>query len=1152
MTPDRWQHVKQLYLQIRDEASDRRVSALRALCGDDQQVRAEVESLLRYGDQAADFLENPALRITLDPNGRESEPLPVGRRIGGYTIIREIASGGMGVVYEAQQEHPNRVVALKVMKTGLTSASARRRFEHESETLARLQHPGIAQVYEAGTHAEGGREIPYFAMELVQDPRTITEYAVERDLNHTRRIELFIDVCDAVHHGHQKGVIHRDLKPANIVVSAAGQPKVIDFGIARMMDTAATVIATQTATGQLVGTLQYMSPEQIDGDHHELDVRSDVYALGVVLFELLCGQLPYDVTRSGIYAAAQTIKERSPLRPSAIDRALRGDLDTIILRCLEKDRGRRYQSVADLAADLRRHLRHEPIEARRDSTFYVLRRNLYRHRWATGVAAIVLGAVVAAAWAVSWSVKAEEARMRSALSLARTWTRDNAPVAAAPALWAEFLNRDCDRTRFALWEFYLKYPRVYADGEFGSLVDVEYSPSGQWLATVTQKEEGQVVVREADTGVPWHKSLLPRVQARSLKFSPAEPVRLYIGDRDGWVRIFAFDEETGLASDEDKLAPLRLWDEAESIRSAVGQLAVSPCGRWLAAGSDFSKTDNGKPTPPDARIRLWRLQSGDVPGEVRHEWNEAGWSLAGLGFSGDGQMLAITLTRYDDRHADRSRVLVLKTETGEPACEPKLSSTLRRGALFSEDATTLLSGDNDLLAWNIPGNAESKYPMGRTWGIRALAAGRGRMAPSVVAGCGDGSVRCLDALTGRFLPVRGYHDIPIADPVDVAVSPDGRHVASVARDGLSVWRILAANDIRLSWSLSTGEAIALAGNGLVAAHTVESSDSLPLKQRPSVVELWSAGSRVSRIPSDADCLMALSAGGNCLALYSHAVLTPDEGNVHFRIRFFDSPDWTDRQHLVVDLDQPVTALEWLDPEGRFLLVGFKGGRVAVCTAEEAPGGINTRLTTVHQFGTEVTRFAIDDRGEWLAACSEGGKDIEPKGRVVLWRTVDIIRNTTADGTSTVQPVAEFEPDSLVWSVALVRDRSNRLLIATSGRPREVHLWDARSGADRGSLIGHGDAVRRCVALGDHQLLTSSDDLTVRLWDVTTREELCVLDRTEATRARIAIAGSKIAVACERGVRILDIGDVDRVIRNNRFYEEARRARLEHGSNGAWR
>jgi len=1139
MTPERWQQVKRVYTLVRGEAPERRGAALQALCGDDAELYAEVESLLRHGDQAESFLEEAALRVVTDGGGDGDTPAVIGRRIGAYTVIREIAAGGMGVVYEARQEHPSRVVALKVMKAGLSSPSARRRFEDESQTLARLQHPGIAQVYEAGTHAEGGSDLPYFAMELVPDATTITEFATAQRLDLRRRLELFIDVCEAVHYGHQKGIIHRDLKPANILVSATGQPKIIDFGIARMLDPAAAV-ATQTATGQLVGTLQYMSPEQIDGDPHAVDVRCDVYALGVVLFELLCEQLPYDVTKSGIYEAARTIKERPPLRPSTLSRALRGDLDTIVLRCLEKKPSRRYQSVADLAGDLRRHLRHEPIEARRDSTFYVLRRHLYRHRWAAAVFFIALGAIVTSAWAISSRAQREEARMRAVLSLARTWTRDNAPVAAAPALWKEFLTRDCDRTRFALWEFYLKYPRVYANADLGPLVDVEYSPSGRWLAVVTNDGHVHVLAVEPDTGKVLYEGELEGVeQATCLKFSTAEATRLCAGDTTGFVHEVAFDGK-GCAS--GGLRTVDLWDEQVANRSAVGALALSPCGRWLAAGGDASKTDTGAPAPADARIRLWRLDEI----KLTHEWNEPGWALTGLGFSGDGLMLAATFARHEEGYAQGGRSLVWSTATGEVTGTPKLSTTTQRGVLFSEDASRLFTGEGGLLEWDIQGDAEYRHPMGRTWGIRSLAAGVGPVAWCVAIGCGDGSLRFYDASAGQFLARRGYHDIDVADDVDVAVSPDGHFVASVALDGLSVWQLRAEDDIRLAWPLGTGDDVALAVDGLVATHTVEPSDALPPDQRSSVIELWSSGSPIRRTPWDADCAMALCADGSRLALSKRGAQELLAGEPGFGIWILSSPDWTDRR-LAAKTTQAVTAMEWLGPEGRHLLVALGDGRAAICSVDRTLADAAASLTRIHQFNTACTRFAVDSRGEWLAACSEGGKEAEPNGHVCLWRVADIVRlaeGAGATGDAGIQPVSEFAVHRHVWSLTFVCGSSGRLLIATSGRPREVHLWDPRSGNRCATLVGHGDAVRRCIALGPRQLVTASDDLTARLWDVPTGEELCVLGRSEETIPRIAVAGGKIAIACDRAVRVLDPDDVDRFITYNRAYEEVRLSRVD--------
>lgn len=294
----------------------------------------------------------------------------IGQTIGHYRIRSVIASGGMGTVFEAVQESPRRIVALKVVKHGIASRSALRRFEYESQILARLRHPGIAQVYEAGTHDDNAGAVPYFAMEYIPNARPITDYVREKKLSTHERLELFTKVCDAVHHGHQKGIIHRDLKPGNILVDSQGQPKVIDFGVARATDSDLAVTTLQTDVGQLIGTLQYMSPEQCDADPHDIDTRSDVYALGIVLYEMLSEQLPYDVTKVAVYEAARVIREIAPAKLSSFNRRLRGDIETIALKAMEKERDRRYHSAADLGADISRYLSNEPIIARPPSVIY--------------------------------------------------------------------------------------------------------------------------------------------------------------------------------------------------------------------------------------------------------------------------------------------------------------------------------------------------------------------------------------------------------------------------------------------------------------------------------------------------------------------------------------------------------------------------------------------------------------------------------------------------------------------------------------------------------------------------------------------------------------------------------------------------------------
>ena len=326
----------------------------------------------------------------------------LGVTVGQYTIKRIIGSGGMGTVYEAVQQSPRRTVALKMMKRGIASRNAMRRFEYEAQTLGRLRHENIAQIYEAGTWDDGGGPRPFFAMEYLGGARTLTAYAQDKKLNIHERLALFSRICNAAHHGHQKGIIHRDLKPGNILVTSQGEPKIIDFGVARSTDSDLAVTTLQTDVGALIGTLQYMSPEQCDADPNDIDTRSDVYALGVVLYELLTDDLPYDLTNRAIHEAARIVREEMPTRPSATKRILRGDVETISLKALEKDRARRYQSAVEMRQDIERYLAGEPITARRASLGYQLQLLYRRHRAVSVLSGVVLLLLVGTIVALSW------------------------------------------------------------------------------------------------------------------------------------------------------------------------------------------------------------------------------------------------------------------------------------------------------------------------------------------------------------------------------------------------------------------------------------------------------------------------------------------------------------------------------------------------------------------------------------------------------------------------------------------------------------------------------------------------------------------------------------------------------------------------------
>src|SRR5262245_54871449 len=349
-------------------------------------------------------------------------------KIGGYTITRLIGEGGMGAVYEAEQEQPRRTVALKVIKPGMASPELLRRFAQESQALARLQHPGIAQIYEAGTADAGYGPQPYFAMEYIQG-EGLRDYAESHHLSTRQRLEIVVKVCDAVHHAHQRSLIHRDLKPGNILVDAHGQPKILDFGVARVTDSDAQA-TMQTDVGQLVGTLAYMSPEQVLADPLELDTRSDVYALGVILYELLAGRLPYEISKK-LHEVLHTIREEDPSKLSSINRTFRGDIETIVAKALEKDKARRYSSAAELAADITRYLKDEPIVARPPSTSYQLQKFARRHKALVfGLAAVFLamaGGGTAATW--QWlRARAAEKQARAAETQALS-DRDRAAAA---------------------------------------------------------------------------------------------------------------------------------------------------------------------------------------------------------------------------------------------------------------------------------------------------------------------------------------------------------------------------------------------------------------------------------------------------------------------------------------------------------------------------------------------------------------------------------------------------------------------------------------------------------------------------------------------------------------------------------------------------
>ena len=407
--PGRFQKLSEIFEAALLVEPKRRDEWLAAKCGGDTELRDGVVRLPKHHSATGGLLEDaeggrlpePAQLISAAIGEVDATSQKLPDRIGTYKIVRRIGQGGMGTVYEALQANPERTVALKVVSARFSSEASLKRFDYESYVLGQLQHPGIAQVYDAGTAQSREGVEPFFAMELVDGER-LTDYATQQALNTREKLELVARICDAIHHAHQKGIVHRDLKPGNILVTAAGDPKILDFGIARAVDDDARRQTLQTGTGEIVGTLAYMSPEQTTGDASLIDTRSDIYSLGIILYELLAGRLPFEVETTSLFDALRSIRDEEPPRIGRLQPALRGDVETIVHTALAKETDRRYASAAEFGADIGRFLRNEAISAHPPSAIYQLQKFAVRNKVLVAAAVAIIVVLVAGITTSIW------------------------------------------------------------------------------------------------------------------------------------------------------------------------------------------------------------------------------------------------------------------------------------------------------------------------------------------------------------------------------------------------------------------------------------------------------------------------------------------------------------------------------------------------------------------------------------------------------------------------------------------------------------------------------------------------------------------------------------------------------------------------------
>lgn len=1030
-------------------------------CDCDRELREEIRDLLDCHRRADGFLDNAELLAQSLGLGTtrpaDEHELAPGTHVGEYTVQGVLGRGGMGTVYTAQQERPRRTVAVKIIRRSVSSPSLVRRFEHEANVLGKLHHPGIAQIYEAGAAvAEPGLPAqPYIAMELVNGP-ALNVYAEQHALDTRARLELLAKVCDAVHHAHQRGVIHRDLKPGNILVDEAGQPKVLDFGVARAADADLRVTTLQTSVGQLIGTLPYMSPEQVLADPAEVDTRSDVYALGVVLYQLLSGRLPLDLKSRSIPEAARLIRDESPARLSSVSKVFRGDIETIVSKAMEKSKARRYQSAADLAEDLRLHLAGRPINAKHDSALYVLRKQMKRYKGL--VAAAALGLLGLTGFAVYAGVQA--ARYQS-LAIQEHQVREEAVAARATAEangdMARQKAKEADEKAKALDEqlFNSTIEQARLEGLTGNLPRAE---DMLWRAMITQP-----AAPRARWGL-WE--LYSRNPVRWTVPGPStynqwcgyseDGKRIVVGAEAG--RVGIYDATTG--------AELLIF---RSHGYHVRQVEFVDHDRALitiASNADAARWDITTPTP----TLVWRHASPNPKSSYQN-----GCIMR------DGSMLWIVSDDHTLLNIDGATGAVIRTDT--------LADARYLGMACSKVAGLFCLGDDQagISIRRISDGAE----------VRRIQLGRIGRNPLWISGMDfspdgtrlgfssrDRMVRVCDLASGRII----FENSPeLPSMLSLAYSPAGDRIVTAGPDQACVWD--ASNGRLISqlaglkghvsaarWS-PAGDRILVCGEGSVrmwdadpdagrvgfSGHTSWVFGMDQSRVRPVVatcagdytVRLWDRtnGHELAQALLPADRARTVCFSPDDTRLFVAA----DDGAVYV----LDAHTLECRGAFQVS-DQELFDLR-LSPSGDLMVTGGYGR--AVHMIDTSTGN---ELLRISDFSMAVTDLDVDDTFSRVFAA---GND-----REVRWYSL-------VSGAR----LGSVRCGSRAACLALAPDQTHLIVATTDGY---IEIWNIDTQTRERRFNAHRNAVTSiAISPGNKLLATEGDDGSIRIWDLTNADNL---------------------------------------------------------------